>query len=223
MENIVISESKPTVVAPFSGNELRQWTPEELISFEDDIALEFNSGNIQAPVHLYSGNEKEIIDVFNRVRSEDWVLCSWRSHYQCLLKGVPSAEVKSEIMAGHSITLNFPEYRVLSSAIVTGTLPIAVGLGLGIKRGGGSERVWCFLGDMSSETGAAHECIKYVRNHELPVHFVIEDNGKSVCTDTRAVWATDTLTYEGMRDPFITYYKYDTKYPHAGAGKRVQF
>ena len=77
MENTVISRSKPTVVAPFSGNELRQWTPDELISFEDDIALEFNSGNIKAPVHLYSGNEKEIIDVFNRVRSDYF----WSLHH----------------------------------------------------------------------------------------------------------------------------------------------
>ena len=202
---------------------LPRWTPAELIAFEDDIAAEFNAAKIKAPVHLYSGNEREMIGIFQRVRPEDWVLCSWRSHYQCLLKGVPPEEVKAEIMAGHSITLNFPEQRVLSSAIVTGVLPIAVGLGMGIARDGGSERVWCFLGDMTSETGSAHECIKYVRNHQLPVHFVIEDNGKSVCTDTRDTWATDTLTYEGVNDPYITFYQYETKYPHAGAGQRVQF
>jgi hypothetical protein len=76
---------------------------------------------------------------------------------------------------------------------------------------------------MTSETGSAHECIKYVRNHQLPVHFVIEDNGKSVCTNTREVWATDMLTYEGVNDPYITFYQYQSKYPHAGAGQRVQF
>ena len=112
---------------------------------------------------------------------------------------------------------------MLRSAFVTRLLPIAVGLVLGIHRDGGSERVWCFLGDMTSETGSAHECIKYVHNHQLPVHFVIEDNGKSVCTDTRETWGTDTLTYENVDDPYITYYRYETKYPHAGAGKRVQF
>ncbi len=31
------------------------------------------------------------------------------------------------------------------------------------------------------------------------------------------------LSYEFKRDKFITYYKYNLKYPHAGAGKRVQF
>ena len=213
------AELTPTEVA----GGLPQWTAVELIAFEEDIAGEFNASKIKAPVHLYHGNEREMIRVFQRVRPEDWVLCSWRSHYQCLLKGVPADEVKSEIMAGHSITLNFPEHRVLSSAIVTGVLPIAVGLGLGIQREGGKERVWCFLGDMTSETGSAHECIKYVQNHELPVHFVIEDNGKSVCTDTRETWGVDTLTYENADNPYVTYYQYETKYPHAGAGQRVQF
>ena len=215
---------EPATAAPsLTAGGLTRWAPEELIAFEDDIADEFNASKIKAPVHLYSGNEREMIDVFDRVRADDWVLCSWRSHYQCLLKGVPSDEVKSEIMAGHSITLNFPEHRVLSSAIVTGVLPIAVGLGLGIQREGGKERVWCFLGEMTSETGSAHECIKYAQNHELPVHFVIEDNGKSVCTDTRETWGVDTLTYENADNPYVTYYQYDTKYPHAGAGQRVQF
>lgn len=198
-------------------------TPQQLIDFETDIANVFNAGKIRAPVHLYFGNEKEIIRVFQNIRQEDWVFCSWRSHYQCLLKGVPPSEVKSEIMAGRSISLCFPQYRILSSAIVTGVLPIALGVALGIKRRKAAEKVWCFMGEMTSETGVAHECIKYARSHELPIHWVIEDNEKSVCTDTRKTWNLSKLTYEDVQAPDITYYRYASKYPHAGAGQRVQF
>ena len=198
-------------------------TAEELIAFEEDIANEFNNANILAPIHLYHGNEKQLIEVFKSVQKQDWVLCSWRSHYQCLLKGVPLTELKAEIIAGRSISLNFPEYRIVSSAIVTGVIPIAVGIAMGIQRRGGEEKVWCFMGEMTSETGVAHECIKYSRNHGLPIHFIVEDNGKSVCTDTREAWNQEVLTHEGGQDSYITYYKYETKYPHAGAGKRVQF
>ena len=198
-------------------------TPDDLIRFEEDIAEEFNAGKIRAPVHLYYGCEHQMIDVFSHVAVDDWVLCSWRSHYQCLLKGVPSELVKAEIMAGHSITLCFPEYRVFSSAIVTGSLPIATGLALGIKRRGGHEKVWCFIGEMTAETGVAHECIKYATNFDLPIHFIVEDNGKSVCTDTRVAWNQPTLSWEKTAHPKVIYYKYETKYPHAGAGKRVQF
>jgi len=198
-------------------------TAQELIDFETDIAHEFNAGKIRAPVHLYYGNEEAIISVFRKIKAQDWVFSSWRSHYQCLLKGVPPSEVKAEIMAGRSISLCFPRYRILSSAIVSGVLPIALGVALGIKRRNGNEKVWCFMGEMTSETGVAHECIKYARSHGLPIHWVVEDNEKSVCTDTRKAWNLSKLTFEDVQAPDITYYRYTSKYPHAGAGQRVQF
>ena len=202
------------------------YSPEELIKFETEMAVCFDAAMIRAPVHLYHGNEEQMIKVFkdNNIGPEDWVLCSWRSHYQCLLKGVPPEKLKSAILKGRSISLCFKEQRVLSSGIVTGVLPIATGIAMDIKRKGGTNKVYCFMGEMTSETGVAHEVIKYARNHKLPIHFIVEDNGKSVCTDTRATWAMDKLTYEGVNDEYVTYYKYDlVKYPHAGAGKRVQF
>ena len=198
-------------------------TREDLIEFENDVAARFNAGLIRAPVHLYWGNEDEIIGVFGEIRPQDWVFCSWRSHYQCLLKGVPKSEVMDEIVAGRSISLCFPKHRVYSSAIVGGVLPIAVGTALSIQRSGEDAKVFCFMGEMTAETGIAHEALKYSRNHGLPIHFVVEDNGKSVCTDTRDAWNQPRLSFEGRRDEFVTYYRYETKYPHAGAGVRVQF
>lgn len=198
-------------------------TKEELISFEEEIAGLFNAGKIRAPVHLYYGNEDQIISVFKHIRPQDWVFCSWRSHYQCLLKGVPKDQVRAEILAGRSISLCFPEYRIYSSAIVGGVLPVAVGAALAIQRRGEDAKVYCFMGEMTSETGMAHEAVKYSRNHRLPIHFVVEDNGKSVCTETREVWNQPRLTFEDVADDYITYYRYESKYPHAGAGVRVQF
>jgi TPP-dependent pyruvate/acetoin dehydrogenase alpha subunit len=195
----------------------------ELVDFEEEIASLFNSGKILSPVHLYSGNEDEIIGIFQKIRPQDWVFCSWRSHYQCLLKGVPKELLLQEIVNGHSISLCFPTYRIYSSAIVGGVLPIAVGTAMAIQRSGEDAKVFCFLGDMTSETGIAHESIKYSKNHRLPIHFIVEDNEKSVCTDTRQVWGQSVLTYENCKDEYITYYHYQTKYPHAGAGVRVQF
>jgi TPP-dependent pyruvate/acetoin dehydrogenase alpha subunit len=198
-------------------------TREALIQFENEIAELFNAAKIRAPVHLYSGNEDQIIEIFRDVAPEDWVCCSWRSHYQCLLKGVPPEQVRSEIVAGRSISLCFPEYRVVSSAIVGGIVSIAAGIALGIKRRGDKGRVHCFMGEMTAETGIAYEAIKYSTNFQLPIRFIVEDNGKSVCTDTRETWNQPRLTYEANPHPLVVYYKYETKYPHAGAGVRVQF
>ncbi len=201
---------------------MKKYTEQELIDFETNVAEVFNSGVIKSPVHLYDGNEKQIINVFENISDEDWIFCTWRSHYQCLLKGVPPETLMNDIKAGKSITLCYPEYKIYSSAIVTGSIPISTGVAMDIKRKNQKNHVWCFVGDMASETGAFFENYKYALNHDLPITFVIEDNNKSVCTDTRKVWNTNLLTFNQDSEKII-YYNYQSRYPHAGAGKRIQF
>ena len=198
-------------------------TKKALIAFETDIADCFNAAMIKAPVHLYHGNELHMIRIFKQVQPSDWVFCSWRSHYQCLLKGVPEDQLKKDILQGRSISLCYPEYNIFSSAIVGGNIPIATGVALDIKKKGGTNHVWCFLGDMTSETGTFYENHKYAINHDLPITYIIEDNRKSVCTDTYHVWNLRKLTYSRKGIKKVIYYNYKTKYPHAGAGKRIQF
>jgi TPP-dependent pyruvate/acetoin dehydrogenase alpha subunit len=202
---------------------MTEWTVEELIAFESKIADLFNKGEIKAPVHLSDGSESAVIDVFKDVNTKDWVFCSWRSHYQALLKGVPAAKVESEILAGRSISLCFPDFKFYSSAIVGGQIPMATGVALSLKKNQKGGHVWCFLGDMTSETGIAQTAVRFAEKHDLPITFVIEDNGLSVLTDTRNVWKSNTLRFEEHLSNKVIYYKYKSKYPHAGAGVRVQF
>jgi len=202
---------------------MKTWTAESLKAFEADIADLFNTGEIRSPIHLSDGNEAPLIEIFKEVRDEDWVFCSWRSHYQCLLKGVPAAQVKSEIIAGRSISLCFPNFNIYSSAIVGGQVPLAVGAALSLVRNGRPGHVWCFIGDMTSETGMAQTAIRYSNQHKLPITFIVEDNGISVLTETRSVWNSETLRFEELANPNVRSYKYKSKYPHAGAGVRVQF
>lgn len=197
------------------------YTVADLRGFTEDIANEFNAGHIRAPVHLDGGNEQHLIDIFKEVKPEDWVIGQWRMQLKCLLKGVPPAELKAAIMAGRSISLCFPKHRILSSAIAGGHLPIALGIAMGIKREGGANKVWVFLGDMTAEMGIFHECEKYARFRQLPIEFVVENNGKSVMTDTMDAWGIDP---ENPAPVGICYeYDYELPWPHSGAGKRVNF
>ena len=177
-------------------------TPAELIAFEADIAREFDAGNIHAPVHLSGGNEQQLIDIFLDVKPTDWVCSTHRSHYHALLKGIPPAEVKRQIMAGRSMFISSPEHRFISSAIVGGMLPIACGLAYA------GERVWCFVGDMCATTGAFQDAHKFARRQSLDVHFVIEDNGLSTNTPTQAAWGSENNL------PREKHYFYDRTYPH---------
>lgn len=199
------------------------WTVESLKAFETKVAEMFNSGKISAPVHLSDGNERDLLKIFEDFRDGDWTFCSWRSHYQALLAGVPKKDVEAEILSGRSIALCFPKYNFYSSAIVGGQIPIAVGASISIKMNESAARVWCFVGDMTSETGMFQTALRYAEMHKLPITFVIEDNGISVLTETRQVWGSDTLRYEEHQNPYVLSFKYKSKYPHAGAGVRVQF
>lgn len=194
-------------------------TPETLRAFEQRVAEAFNAKQIRAPVHLAGGNEDNLIEIFKMVRPQDWVLSQWRSHYHCLLKGVPPEQLYADILAGRSITLTYPEHRILTSAIVGGILPIGLGIAWTIKRLGLNESVWCFVGDMTMLSGIAHECVQYAANHGLPFHVVIEDNGKSVDTPTAAAWGDQ----RDDAQPLAYHYRYDLSWPHSGAGTRINF
>lgn len=201
---------------------MKKYTCQELIDFETEIGDAFNQSKIKSPIHLYNGNEKQIIELFENVKDEDWVFCTWRSHYQCLLKGVPRQVLKQDILRGKSISLCYSDFNIYSSAIVAGAIPISTGVAFDLKRKKQTGHVWCFVGDMASETGTFFENWKYSVNYDLPITYVIENNGKSVCTETKLSWNCNEL-YFSKETRKIKYYEYNSIYPHAGAGKRIQF
>ena len=207
-------------------------TADNLIQFEREIGDIFDSGAIKAPIHLYHGNEDKMIEIFKDINiEEDWICCTWRNHYQGLLKGIPENILKDNIIKGKSMVVTLPEYKFICSSIVGGIPSIAAGIALSLKLKNSQSKVWCWVGDMSAETGAFHEAYKYSLNHNLPITFIAEDNKKSVCTPTDLIWGRETpyfldSEYTGgiIRQQNLIYYQYDNKkYPHAGAGKRVQF
>jgi pyruvate dehydrogenase E1 component alpha subunit len=194
------------------------WTEQKLIRFEQTIVDIWEAGKIKGPVHLSNGNEGSLIEIFKRIKETDWVFSTWRSHYHWVLKGL-SADYATEIIKeGKSITMCEHEERFYASAIVGGTLPIALGVASAIKKDGGDDKVWVFVGDMSFESGIFYEVHKYARNFNLPLYFVVEDNGVSTYTPTDATW---NIKREVPSD--VIHYTYKSKYPHYGSGKWIAF
>ena len=194
------------------------WNEEELIHFENKIVESWEDGKIRGPVHLSGGNEKHLIEIFKRISENDWVFSTWRSHYHALLKGVSPDWLELEILDGRSISIINREKKFYSSAIVGGIIPIATGVAMSNKRDNKNEIVWCFIGDMTFETGTFMENYKYIKNFGLPVRFVVEDNGVSTNTPTIETWGK---TNEIPND--VVYYKYEKHWPHYGTGKWVVF
>jgi len=193
-------------------------TKEELIRFEEEIKSMFLDKQIHAPVHLSVGSEEPLIEIFKDVdKEDDWVFSTHRSHYHGLLKGVPTEWMKEEILKKRSIHLYNSDCKFFTSAIMSGVAPIATGVAMALKRKKTKGHVWVFIGDMSAEMGVFHECTKYAARHELPMTFIIEDNGLSVNTPTQKAWG------ESKKEPHIIRYNYERKYPHQGCGEWVEF
>ena len=166
----------------------------------------------------------------------DWVFCSWRNHYHALLHGIDKDNLMRQIKDGKSMSVNHfhsedmsshpitRQWKFYSSSIVGGTLPIALGAALSIKRDNKEHRenklpkVWCFVGDMTFESGIFHEVYKYARNNDLPLEFGVEDNNLSTNTPVDETWGKK----QDIPDDVI-YYKYKSDYPHHGTGTWVMF
>lgn len=201
-------------------------TAEDLKSFEKEIADIFATGVIRAPVHLRAGREEPLIKIFeeNKIGPNDYVFGYWDSHELALLKGVPRETLKQAIIEGKSISLCFPEYKVLCSGIAGSLMGTAVGVAWALKRQGKKGHAYIFCGDMSAETGIFHESVKYATNFDLPVKFIVCDNGISVMTNTREVWGCEDPWFKGTKyEKKIIYFKYVNEYPHSGLGKLIKF
>lgn len=194
-------------------------TAESLIAFTNRVADAFRVKQIRSPVHLCSSSQAQyLIDIFKDIQPHDWIFCTWRSAFHCLLKGMPEDELFARIIDGQSMFICSKEHRIISSAIVGGALPVALGVALGIKRRKGYERVWAFVGDMAYSTGLFREFDRFCLGHDLRVTAVLESNGYSTDTPTQVAWGTDWGRNVQRRD-----YGYERDWPHCGVGSHVSF
>jgi pyruvate dehydrogenase E1 component alpha subunit len=200
-----------------------------LIDFESEVKEIYNRGDIKAPVHLSGGNEEQLIKIFEDVNKDDWVFSSWRNHYHALLHGIPRDTLMDLIVRGRSMSIHSKEPKFYSSSIVGGSISISLGAAKALKMKqddtlnknyyrDNKRKVWCFIGDMSFETGIFYEVHKYAKNFNLPLQFVVEDNNMSTNTPTDETWGR-----KRDRPSDVIYYKYEREYPHHGTGNWVLF
>lgn len=193
---------------------------EDLKFFEAEVAHKFEAGEIRGPVHLSGGNEEQLIKLFaNNIKPGDWIFSTWRNHYHALLAGIDPHDLMDKLVSGPSMNVMSREHNFFTSAIVGGICPIAVGVAAAIKLNNEDSHVWCFIGDMAAETGIFMESNRFAEAFDLPVAFVVEENGFSTDTPIKSV----CLSEKPVSGPKIMRYKYERTYPHCGIGKWVSF
>ena len=164
---------------------------------EEAIADKYSEQEMRCPTHLSIGQElvPSIYSLF--VTDKDYAISTHRAHAHYLAKGGDLNKMIAEIYGketgcskgfGGSMHLIDESVGFMgSTAIVGGTIPVGVGLGLAIKIKNEDKISTVFLGDGSTEEGVFYESLNFTVLKELPVLFICENNKYSVysCLEVR--------------------------------------
>jgi pyruvate dehydrogenase E1 component subunit alpha len=174
--------------------------------FEEKTAEAYALGKIGGFCHLYIGQEAVTVGSHAALRPDDYVICSYREHAQALTKGIPATAVMAELYGkvtgcskgrGGSMHLfDVARHFMGGHAIVGGHIPLATGIGFGIKYRGGDQVCVCYFGEAAVNIGAFHEALNMASVWKLPVIFVCENNRYGMGTAFERVAAvTDVVEH----------------------------
>jgi len=157
---------------------------------EETIAERYPEGKMRCPTHLCTGQEAVSAAVGLALRGDDFAVSSHRAHGHYLGKGGDLNAMMAEIYGkatgcssgkGGSMHLIDESVGFMgSTAIVGGTIPVGVGLGLSIQLTGSDQISCIFLGDGAVEEGVFYESVNFAVLKKLPVLFICENNFYSV-------------------------------------------
>ena len=143
-------------------------------------------------LHLYSGHEATGVGAVAALRPDDHVITAYRDHGLALARGVDPKPIMAEMMGkktgvsggkGGSMHLASREHNFWGGyAIVAGHLPLAAGIALKVKYNDEDNVVLCFMGDGATNNGYFHESLNLSAVWDLPVIWLIENNGYGMGT-----------------------------------------
>lgn len=182
----------------------------KLIRFvEETIAELYNEYKMRCPVHLCIGQEAIASVIGCLLKKDDLVVSTHRSHGHYLGKGGNLNAMIAEIYGkatgcsnGKGGSMHLIDERVGfkgSTAIVAGTIPVGVGLGLANKLQKKNNISCIFFGDGSTEEGLFYESVNFAVLKNLPVLFICENNLYSVYTPLAIRQPKNRTIYEMVK------------------------
>ena len=158
----------------------------EIRRVEERIAESYPEQEIRCPVHFSIGQEACAVGVCEFLNNEDHIYSTHRCHGHYLAKGgnLPAmiAELYGKIDGcasgkGGSMHLIDVEVGMMgASAIVGGSIPLALGSALTYQLQKKRNVAVAFFGDGASEQGVFYESLQFASLRNLPVIFVCENN-----------------------------------------------
>ncbi len=160
--------------------------------FEERVHEEFSAGNIPGFVHLYAGEEASAIGFCMHLGKRDYIASTHRGHGHCIAKGCDVRGMMLEIFGkqdgicggkGGSMHIADLETGMMgANGIVGGGPPLICGAALTAKTLKTGGVAIAFVGDGGSNQGTTFESYNMAKVLNLPVIFVVEDNGYAEAT-----------------------------------------
>jgi len=158
----------------------------EIRRTEEVIAELYPAKDMRCPVHLCVGQEAVPAAVSLVLKKRDIIFASHRSHGYYIAQGGSLSGLFAELYGklggctkgkGGSQHLAAPKVGLIgSSAIVAGTIPIAVGAALAFVMKKRKSVVVAAFGDGAADQGVFYESLNFAALKNLPVIFVCENN-----------------------------------------------
>jgi TPP-dependent pyruvate/acetoin dehydrogenase alpha subunit len=178
---------------------LRQMLQKMLLlrKFEEKVeALFLVKGLLIGPSHLYLGQEAIAVGAIMAMQPADLIVTTYRGHGHALAKDVPAKVCMAELfgkstgncrgLGGSMHVAIYPKTGSLyATAIVGSGIPIAAGVGLGVKQKKSKNIVATFFGDGATNTGAFHEGVNLIALWKLPVLLFCENNQYAMSTPVK--------------------------------------
>ncbi len=144
------------------------------------------TGAAQFQYYPCRGQETIPAAISMELRSDDYVLTTYRGIHDVVAKGTPMDEIMAEILGrmtgtskgkGGPMHLSDPNCGLMvTTGIVGATLPISTGLGLASKIKSSGQVVICNFGDGAANIGAFGESLNMASLWNLPIVFVCQNN-----------------------------------------------
>jgi pyruvate dehydrogenase E1 component alpha subunit len=154
--------------------------------FEERCAQLYVEGRIGGFLHLYIGQEAVGVGAMSVMRPDDYLIAYYRDHGYALARGADPRLLLAElcgtftgISRGKGGSMHFydvPRGNFGGDGIVGGHLPLAAGIGYGIRLRNTDQVCLCFFGDGAVNEGAFHEALNVSALWDLPVVYIIENN-----------------------------------------------
>ena len=161
-------------------------------NFEEIAGKYYHENRMAGFLHRYDGQESIAVGCASLMGAHDHMITAYRNHGHALAVGMSMNECMAELYGkatgcskgkGGSMHFFAPDKNYWGGhGIVGGQTPLGAGLAYYVKYKGLKGSCMCFMGDGAVNQGAFHESLNLAGLMDLPVIYIIENNGYSMGT-----------------------------------------